>query len=302
MPIPYLGSKRKLAGVLYQTIKNATGRRDGVLVDLFCGGFAVGEYFLKQGWRVIANDKNRYVIALLRDGLPKEKVERFVKRDEFLDVLENPALYEDWYVGYVMCIWSFGNNQTWYLYGKDVEPYKYACHELVVNKNKEYIETLMPLLPKTYISALVRLDTWHKRRIALSRISKMLKTSMLYLQHLEHLERLEQVEQLKRLKRVKENVTFSSLDYKDVVIPEGALVYCDPPYEGRAEYKENDFTHQEFWDWVRKQSKKNAIYVSEYNAPPDFTVVLQFPQNSGLCSGQNKNQPPERLFTYGGLH
>jgi hypothetical protein len=34
-----------------------------------------------------------------------------VSRAKFEDVIKNPDKYEDWYVGYIQCVWSFGNNQ-----------------------------------------------------------------------------------------------------------------------------------------------------------------------------------------------
>ena len=58
MPIPYLGSKRKSAGKIYQTIKNFNPEAD-TLVDLFCGGWAISEFFLKEGWLVHSNDTNK---------------------------------------------------------------------------------------------------------------------------------------------------------------------------------------------------------------------------------------------------
>ena len=65
MPVPYMGSKRVSSGKIYQTIKNFNPDAN-ILVDLFCGGFAISEYFYKNGWSIIANDKNKYVIALLK--------------------------------------------------------------------------------------------------------------------------------------------------------------------------------------------------------------------------------------------
>ncbi|PIU58461.1 MAG: hypothetical protein COS89_00245, partial [Deltaproteobacteria bacterium CG07_land_8_20_14_0_80_38_7] len=61
MPIPYMGSKRRSAIKIYLAISNREPR--GLLVDLFCGGFAISEKFYKNGWEIKANDKNKYVIA-----------------------------------------------------------------------------------------------------------------------------------------------------------------------------------------------------------------------------------------------
>lgn len=45
------------------------------------------------------------------------------------------------------------------------------------------------------------------------------------------------------------------------------LIYCDPPYEGTTSYKTGAFDHSKFWEWCRKMSKNNIVFVSEYNAP-----------------------------------
>ena len=92
---------------------------------------------------------------------------------------------------------------------------------------------------------------------------------------------------------------FYSKSYNEIEIPKDAIIYCDPPYAGTAEYKEGGFNHKEFWDWVRKISKTNKVYISEYTAPCDFKTILEFSQKSTLQGGQQKhtNQPNECLFT-----
>ena len=122
-------------------------------------------------------------------------------------------------------------------------------------------------------------------------------------QQLQQLERLEQLQQLQRLERLQqleqlEQLELHSLNYNEVTIPHGSIVYCDPPYAGTAEYKEGSFNHAEFWEWCRKISKTNKIYISEYSAPPDFVPVITFEQKSTLQGGTQKhnNQPKERLF------
>lgn len=283
MAIPYLGSKRRSAGKIYSAIRNLEPEAN-TLVDLFCGGFAISEYFIKRGWNVIANDKNKYVIALLdktiNEGLDENIVTKFVSRTDFQNILKNKNDYDDWYVGYVMCIWSFGNNQAGYLFGKDTEPVKRAGHELVINKDSSLLNTIMPNIPKKYIDGVLKQDNWHKRRIALNMVAGKLKTRILELQQLQQLQQLELI----------------SGDYRDVKIPLGAVVYCDPPYKGTAEYSEGGFNHKDFWDWVREISKTNPVYVSEYEAPDDFRVVLRFGQKSTYAGGVNKVQPDECLF------
>ena len=79
------------------------------------------------------------------------------------------------------------------------------------------------------------------------------------------------------------DVKFYNLNYDEVPIPDGALVYCDIPYKNTTSYCKSEvgeFNHEEFYDWVRRNSDKYDIYVSEYkqNIPDDFTIVWE--QNS----------------------
>jgi adenine-specific DNA methylase len=298
MAIPYMGSKRKSAQKIYQTIVNFNPNLK-TIVDLFCGGFAIGELFYKNGFNVIANDKNKYVTALLNQtinkGLDEQKCTEFITRDKFNNILKNSDNYEDWYLGYASCIWSFGNNEKkGYMFGKETEQYKKAGHELVINKNPLLLKELLPNIPQKYINGILKQTDWHKRRIALGKVAKALKNRILELEQLQQLERLQQLEQLERL----EQLEIFNKSYNEIVIPKDAVIYCDPPYQGTAEYKEGAFNHIEFWDWVRIISKKNKVYISEYNAPNDFDVLLSFSQKSTLQGGSQKhnNQPDEKLF------
>ena len=331
--IPYMGSKRKSAGKIYQAIKNQNPNAD-TICDLFCGGFAISDYFLKNGWNIIANDKNKHVVALIdqtiNKGLDEKKCLEFVTREMFYDVTNNPDNYEDWYIGYVQCLWSFGNTQTNYLFGKETEPYKNAGHQLIVNLNPEPIKKLLPKIPQIYIDGILKQDSWQKRRIALMKVIKALKTRIFEmqqlervekLQQLEHLQRLEMLEQIEKLQQLQqlqglerlerleklqslqnlqtlESINLTSLSYDEVDIPANAVIYCDPPYKGTAEYKEGNFNHAKFWEWVREKSKTHNVYVSEYQAPEDFEVILSFEQKSSLQGGSQShdNQPKECLF------
>ena len=69
------------------------------------------------------------------------------------------------------------------------------------------------------------------------------------------------------------SATFLCLDYKDVEIPQGAIVYADPPYDNTTGYSLGNFDSNEFWNYVRKLSETNIVLISEEKAPDDFVSI-----------------------------
>ena len=72
-----------------------------------------------------------------------------------------------------------------------------------------------------------------------------------------------------------DTVVFSALDYRNVPIPHGALVYCDIPYKGTTQYSAvGAFDHEAFYSWMKLQ-RDCTILVSEYaQNVPDFCEVV----------------------------
>ena len=94
------------------------------------------------------------------------------------------------------------------------------------------------------------------------------------------------------------DVIFTNFDYRDIKDLEvgGTVIYCDPPYAEGIEYK-SKFNHEQFWQWVRENSKNNIILVSEYNAPNDFECIWSMPVKTHL-NNRNKLNKVEKLFIY----
>ena len=89
------------------------------------------------------------------------------------------------------------------------------------------------------------------------------------------------------------DVSFKCCDYKDVDIPVGAMVYCDIPYKGSTQYDRKevgDFNHDEFYEWVRVNSNKYDIYISEYkeNVPDDFSIVWECNSKKDIRNSKNE--------------
>lgn len=62
--------------------------------------------------------------------------------------------------------------------------------------------------------------------------------------------------------------------YTDLFIPDGAVVYLDPPYEGRTKAHHFDsFNYTQFWDWARELSKRCTVFTTCFECPEDFETV-----------------------------
>lgn len=288
--IPYMGSKQKLVDKIVPFILK---RHPGVdsFYDLFGGGGSVSLYVVRKylALDVVYNERSKAISALmqhLKEGgdIPLD----FVSRDEF----EAGYKGDDWYAGLLQCAWTFGNNQKSYLYGKPLEDFKRALAELVVTghgdiefiektaddlNKKEYgkdVTTKLFLNPKRYTTA------YQRRIVAAKQIPNVGA-----LQHLTRLERLVQIENMPGIATLGIS---SGKSYDEVpIIGERPIIYCDPPYEGTAEYREGAFNHKEFYDWCMAQTV--PVYVSSYKvSDPRFKRVKAINTRSLLNSSKSK--------------
>lgn len=141
-----------------------------------------------------------------------------------------------------------------------------------------------------------------ERRLRLHKLN----SSLLNVQHLINLERLERIQRLESLERIQQlesleniytdNITSYNKDYKDLEIPQGALIYCDPPYDNSAE-NYGGFNTEEFLDWCVEKSKTNPIYISEYNiSDPRFTCIAET-KRLVTASAKTSVNKIEKLYT-----
>lgn len=94
---------------------------------------------------------------------------------------------------------------------------------------------------------------------------------------------------------------FTCLDYKDVVIPKGSVIYADPPYNNTTGYGGEKFNTEEFWEYMRKISKDNKVFVSELKAPDDFECIWERPFTRTLDRNKNNQfKVIEKLFIHKG--
>jgi DNA adenine methylase len=95
-----------------------------------------------------------------------------------------------------------------------------------------------------------------------------------------------------------QGVDFICSSYEELS-PVNCLIYCDPPYRGTTGYKTGNFDHDKFWDWCREVSKRNVVFISEYNAPEDFTCIWQGELKTNFASDRKEatHKAVENLFT-----
>ena len=95
------------------------------------------------------------------------------------------------------------------------------------------------------------------------------------------------------------DIEFYNLNYKDLIIPDNSIIYCDPPYKNTINYKNKnnqdlEFNHYEFYDWCRnKKLNGHKVFISEYNMPSDFKVIWQ----QQIKNNMNYKNVTEKLFT-----
>ena len=286
--LPYRGSKNRLADDIISVLPSAP-----YLYDLFAGGCAITHAALLSGkWgKVFANDLQdapRLFCDAVAGKYRNEK--RWVSREEFHAEKENNP--------FIRWVWSFGNNGSSYLFGRDVEPVKKAAHEYLFNNGYDGTVTT-----RKKLIAQFKKDVGIKKCFDLEQLGRLERLQQLQqleqlqqlqqlerlqqLQQLQRLERLQQLERLQRLQRLQQRLTISALDYRKVKIKPGAVIYCDPPYPQKRGQKEKyyglEFDTPAFYDWVR--SNKNPVYFSSVFAPRGFKVVFE---KKSVCRMNNK--------------
>ena len=92
-----------------------------------------------------------------------------------------------------------------------------------------------------------------------------------------------------------DGVVFSFLDYeeflsKNLIPGKKTLIYADPPYARTTKYKGSQFDYDHFWDVMRKyrQISNIKLYISEYNAPSDFTSIWEHKTKTDMHTANNE--------------
>ena len=88
-----------------------------------------------------------------------------------------------------------------------------------------------------------------------------------------------------------------STAYDKLEIPPNSIIYCDPPYQNTAGYKDS-IDHKVFWQWCRERALEgHQVFISEYSAPDDFTCIFEIEHYSTVTKS-NKDLRVEKLFKF----
>ena len=293
--IPYMGSKRKLASEILKVI---TQRHEGIsdFYDLFGGGGSVSFTAVKNyNFKTHYNELNRHIFSLVEylknNKILEPKFYEWIDRETFFEQINKSNEDADWFSGYVMSCWSFGNNQKSYLYGENIQEDKFHAHNLIVNKDLNSMKSLNLEIPE-----LIEIETILKRKSVFCNIIEKK-----YLQEKSHLRRVQHIQQLQNIEDIlkldfKEKFFCSNLSFENVeIVGENPIIYCDIPYKNTGKYKEDEFVHDKFYKWASEVDF--PVYVSEYNS--EFQEVHAFEHISKMSATNNKKNTIERLFWNG---
>ena len=278
--VPYKGSKNQIAEWVVANLPRAE-----YFVDLFCGGCAVTHAaLLSRKWeRFIINDIDGRMPKLFLDAVHgKYTVENhpeWVSREEFHAKKESDV--------YVALVWSFGNNGKDYIYGEDVEEHKRGLHYAVFYDDLSVLKRQGVNLTRSSEKTVYGRYADYKGQIR--RMTELLSKGAED-GRCEQLERLQQFEHLARL----QSLQSLQSDYMSVSIPDGAVIYCDPPYSGTNCGKYDGFDSRRFHEWARRQDN---IFISEYNMPDDFIIVDEIEKTVLSAANGNSQKAIERLYT-----
>lgn len=261
--VPYRGSKSRIAPWVVDHIPSGE-----VFVELFGGGCAVTHAALLAGrWeRYIVNDLSDAPQLFIDAANGRYADEtRIPTREEFFAQKDSDP--------YIRYLFSFGNNGRDYMYGKGVEAVKVCGSRMLA----------APTLAERY-----RL---YRKFVGLvcGYVGQGDESRLVAVERLESLVRLQSLQSLQSLEA-------SRLDYRDVPIPDGAAVYCDPPYRGTDCGCYGGFDFDAFDAWLA--SCGHLCVVSEYTAPTGCVEVASRAKQCSASANGKSQRVTERLFVH----
>ena len=267
--LSYQGSKRRIADIIVQLLPS--GNR---FVDLFGGGGSVTHCaILYNKWnKYLYNDYDKIVYEYFKKAINGEykNETRVITREDFKRLKDVDP--------YVRFCWSFGNKGNDYLWSKEKEETKLiACRMIMEND-------------------------WHERfkyyRQFVNKVIRGEHDDKMQLHGLEALQRLQSLERLERIQKFKSEsiIQCTNMSYQDYEYQDGDVVYCDPPYEDKEEYRNTEFDHKAFYEWVK--TRPYQVWFSSYEISDDSFYKLKLKTVSKiLCASGNSDKSNEYLYS-----
>lgn len=273
--MPYMGSKSRIAEWIIDNLPPAKH-----FYDLFGGGGAITHCALLSGKYkyVHYNELNPLIVKAFTMAVKGEfkNENRWISREDFNRLKDVDP--------YVALCFSFGNNCKCYCYSKKIEHIKKALHYAICFSDFSLLKELD-----------VNINENLKGRLEICKaIKEFLTLNRMELESLERLQSLERLDRIQSLEQLKD-IQITNLDYREVEIEKDSIIYCDIPYDNCEKYVNNDFNHDDFYDWVRKQ---NNIFISEYSMPDDFKVINERNIKSILSATSKDKTVTEKLYNY----
>lgn len=272
----YQGCKSKIAERIIEVLPRAEH-----FYDLFCGGGSITHCALMSGkWQhVHFSDIDEVVMCVkdMLDGNIPDGSEWVSREDFFMRKDEEP---------WIRVLWSFGGAGRNYMYGRKIEPYKKAVHEMIFaptpNERRLKFKEVCRLIPSVLVKP-------SKQRVMPT------ITSNIELDRLQSEERRRACIQYPFFGGEYE---MRVADYRDIEILPDSIIYADPPYKGTAGYngsKMCNFDHESFYDWCEAQEV--PVFISEYWMPEDrFKCIAEWERTSTFSATNNALKKLEKLF------
>ena len=271
--MPYQGSKNKIAEWVIDNLPPGD-----ILVDLFAGGCAITHASLVSGGykKVIANDITdvpSFFMDAINGKFANEK--RWISREDFFKLKDTEL--------YVSLCWSFGNNRHNYMYSKEIEPWKKALHFARVYNDFSLFEQMKINTDGSNKDIIKNKDKYKEKYIEwfYSRFKNAPKNNV----------RIYELESLQRLQSL-QSLQISQKSYGNLDIPNGAVVYADPPYrETNTKGYLKCFDWEAFDEWL--EHTPFMVIISEYTAPRGCVEVAN---TTKINQFGNNHKTIERLF------
>lgn len=309
--LPYRGSKKQIAKYIVPYLQ---AENRPTLIEPFAGGCSITDYCVANNifQHYIINDYSN-IALLYKEITGMTEADRLAKYGDWL----TKEQFQNTDNTILKTIWSYNSNAKTYMFGKDWVEYHHALWENTIYNNPK------PFYNLTGIELPAGTTPYERRRKAFCLIVDLIMNnqvdSLLDIVNKKeyYKERFELIRQGKKQKSGTEFIAENKVaacvdrilgiehtdkveayqgDYRQLVIPDNVVIYCDPPYSNtdNSQYK-GSINPNQFIEWAIEQSKRNPVYVSEIEITnPHFHQVWEM--NVRAKTTNTMRRRTERLY------